>query len=369
MIPGANVGLFFSRQRVYIANIAMIILRETDALDPLNREKMTYKTRDGKPVSDPAALAHIASLVVPPAYSDVVIHYDARGTPKILYTGVDDAGRTQSIYSKQWSAKQSKLKLCDLIEFGRVLPVIQSDMRRYMQNERFTRNRVISIMISVIERCNIRIGQEKNVGLYQSYGVTTLLKSHLKIDTHAHLDFIGKKSMQNQCTIDDPVLVESLRALVAAHPHSNIFAYQLDGIWQEVSSSDVNNWLKSYGSAFSSKMFRTFSANVKLVELMRDTADPTKLKRGARKKEVVRVVRAISEKIHNTPAICKKAYIDSDILDLYVDKPRAFRSQFMTNRAEPRLVVVAWLKRKCNVRSDTELESLASDIRHERDSE
>lgn len=342
------------------------IFRQKNPNWPLDREKMWYEYRDGKRVTDPAILEYIKSLVIPPAYSDVQIEYSKNATPKVLYRGTDEKGRVQVIYSKQWSEKARKRKLCNLIGFGKVLPQMQADMRRQLQSERFTRNKVISLVLRIVEHCNIRIGQSKYQDLYKSYGVTTLRKDHLKMQNgYAEFDFVGKKGARNQCTLDDPLIVSTLKELLKAHPGDHIFAYHLDGVWEPVTALDVNDWLKEYNASFTSKMFRTFSSNVMLISMLRDAPDPVPLSKAQRKKEVVKVVREIAERIHNTPAIAKKSYIDIDLIDLYIEKPRSYRSQFITNQADPRVVFMNWLKKKCGVESEADVDKLLADIDHE----
>lgn len=333
---------------------------------PGDRERAHYEYLDGRRVTDPEILEYIRKLMVPPAYTDVIIYWEPKISPKILYRGTDDKGRPQVIYSKLWSEKAAKRKLCNLIGFGRMLPQIQADMRKHMQSERFTRNRVISMILRVVEQCNIRIGQAKYQELYKSYGVTTLTKEHLKFrNGQAHLDFIGKKGARNVCAISDPQLVRQLEELVKAHSGPYIFSYYLDGVWQDVTALEVNEWLKSYNPTFTSKMFRTWAGNLMLIRILRDQEDPTGMTKGARKKVIVQALKDIAEQLHNTPAISKKSYVDSDLLDLYIEKPRSYRSQFITNAADPRVVFMSWLKKKCGVETDEDVDRLMADLDHE----
>lgn len=333
---------------------------------PGDRERSHYEYLDGRRVVDPDTLEYIRSLVIPPAYRDIVIYYEPRSTPKILYRGVDDRGRPQVIYSKAWSDKAHRKKLCNLIGFGRMLPQMQADMRRHLQSERFTRNKVISMILRVVEQCNIRIGQTKYQDLYKSYGVTTLTKEHLKFrNGQAHFDFVGKKGARNLCCVNDPQLVGLLEQLVRQNNSNYIFSYHLDGVWQEVSALDVNDWLKGYHQSFTSKMFRTWAGNLMLIRILRDHPDPTTQTQAQRKKVVVAALREISEQLHNTPTIARKSYVDSELLDLYNLKPRSYRSQFITNTADPRLVFMAWLRKKCGVETDDDADRLLADLAHE----
>lgn len=63
-------------------------------------KQFQYFSADGKEIHQPKVLARIATMVIPPAWKEVWICPQARG--HIQATGLDDRGRKQYIYHKDW---------------------------------------------------------------------------------------------------------------------------------------------------------------------------------------------------------------------------------------------------------------------------
>ena len=75
----------------------------------------------------------------------------------------------------------------------------------------FNKNTLISIAIYLIDNCNFRVGCDKYKKLYNSYGVTTLNKSHIKMDKGKMIiEFVGKKGVQNKSNIKDKKICKLL---------------------------------------------------------------------------------------------------------------------------------------------------------------
>jgi DNA topoisomerase IB len=85
-----------------------------------------------------------------------------------------------------------------------------------------------------------------------------------------------------------------------------------------VRSEDVNEYLKSAaGTEFSAKDFRTWSATVPAaVALGAMPVPPGKSGRDRRIKDAVKGVAAF---LGNTPAVCRRSYIDPRVFDRYRD--------------------------------------------------
>lgn len=91
-----------------------------------------YRDPEGKILRDPARIARIDALVIPPAWTDVWINPDPRG--HIQATGRDARGRKQYRYHTRWRATRDEAKFARLAAFGRALPTIRervaSDLQR-----------------------------------------------------------------------------------------------------------------------------------------------------------------------------------------------------------------------------------------------
>ena len=293
------------------------------------KHKFKIIDKDGKPVTNSEVLEYIKSLVIPPAYKDVTVFYEK--DPKILFEGYDDKGRKQQIYSAAHKKKAARKKYCNLIDFGRVLPTIESDLIKYMKNTTFDKNKIIALILKIIMKCGFRVGNLKYKKLYNSFGISTILKKHLKSEgPNIKISFIGKKGVLNECMIDDKILVSEINKLTAGKKgDDHVFMYKDADGWTMPSAIEINNWLKAYHINVTSKMFRTFDTNILFIEYMRKHAvDPEKMTAAARKKITNDALKVISCQINNTPAICKKEYLFIELLNLFLEAPKVFRKYF-----------------------------------------
>lgn len=63
-----------------------------------------------------------------------------------------------------------------------------------MEQREWTKNKVIALVIRLMEETHIRIGNEKYAKNNKSYGLSTLRKRHININKNSlRFEFIGKK--------------------------------------------------------------------------------------------------------------------------------------------------------------------------------
>lgn len=320
----------------------MIILRKGSA------NKFYYVDASGIKIKNKDQLEYLEKLRIPPAYKDVEIFYIKN--PKILFQGYDAAGRLQQIYSPEHCKKQCRKKFKALIDFGNQLPKIYADCDRYIASSRITKNKIIGLIIKIISMCYFRIGNHKYLKLYNSYGVSNIKKSHIRIVSDGlKIEFVGKKSVVNTCVLTDKNIVRAIKDLLknkSANDH--IFTYHEGNEDVLISAIEINDWLKSYNSSFTTKFFRTFDANVLFVEYARNVHSsndlaPNKISEAKRKKFLVEGMREVSNSINNTAAICKSSYMSPEVIDLYLKHPLKFKSLFL-NKLSPRTAFINFLK-------------------------
>jgi DNA topoisomerase-1 len=292
--------------------------------------KYVYKDIRGREITNPEILEYVKKLVIPPAYKDVKIFVEK--SPKILYEGYDDKGRKQQIYSTTWVNKATKKKFSELLRFGRMLPKITLDINNNIKKKRLTKEKLISLIIKIISICYFRVGNEKYFKLYGSFGISNIKKSHVKIDKEGMtIEFIGKKGVKNTCIVTDELLIRELGDLLIRNPGSD---YLFTTGEETIRAVDVNNWLKSYHPTFTSKMFRTFDSNVLLIDYLKkvhSTHTPFSISIAKRKKNVVEAMKIVSDKVNNTPAICKKNYVSNDLINIYVEMPKKYKKEFINS--------------------------------------
>lgn len=301
-------------------------------------------------VVDEEILKYIANLVIPPAFRGVEIYYRKGKPPKILYMGIDSKDREQFMYSDWWIEQQRKVKLCNLIRFGEMLPQIHADITTHLnRGGKWTIKRVIALILRVINLCYFRIGNIKYEEKHGSHGISTVSKRHIKFgEDGVRFDFIGKKGMKNECVVVDALAIKSLKSLcehVAGDGH--VFKYQLGGEWHHIKHTDVNDYLKEYDPLITSKMFRTWDTNMMLIKRLGQT-EPWKMTAPQRRRAVVAALKEVSNLVHNTPAISKKDYADPELIKLYLEHPVTYRRDFITPITTERIRFLNWLRAKCS---------------------
>jgi DNA topoisomerase-1 len=92
------------------------------------------------------------------------------------------------------------------------------------------------------------------------------------------------------------------------------------GLRHSITSSDVNEYLKSIGGEeFTAKDFRTWAGTVLCALALTEFAVEGDLPETKAKKHIVDAVKRVSERLGNTPTVCRKCYIHPAVLDSYLD--------------------------------------------------
>tara|TARA_B100000900_G_C20559482_1_gene708232 strand:+ start:236 stop:1198 length:963 start_codon:yes stop_codon:yes gene_type:complete len=279
-----------------------------------------YRDKQGKRLTKQEYLPYIKHIYIAPAYDQVKINKSKRD--KILAIGVDDRGRKQYTYNPNYIQNSTDNKYRKLIEFGNNYECIMRRVHKDMISFDDGKKKQIAMILKVIDECNFRIGNERYVKENKSYGVCTLENQHVKVKgSEVLLDFIGKEGVRNTCRVKHPRLVKNLKQRKKTlQKKDRIFSYRSNNQYYSVSASDVNKYLKQFGD-FSAKNFRTWTANVDLIkELQKQTGDI--------KKHLTQSIKRVAARMHHTPSICKKNYINKELIDLYLDSNDRFRYYF-----------------------------------------
>lgn len=288
-------------------------------------EGFAYLDTRGRPLRRPAELARIRALAIPPAYTDVWICASADG--HIQATGRDARGRKQYRYHADWQAQRSEYKFDSLPAFGQLLPALRRRVRsRLGGGSAPTRERVLAALVRLLDTTAMRVGNIEYARTNGSYGLSTLKCRHVRIGRSSlRLAFVGKSGVRHDVAVDDARLVRLMRRC-ADLPGQHLFQYIDDaGQGRRVDSTDINEWLASQaGPGVSAKVFRTWHATVAALDLLLDPRGP-----GASQ-----VVKAVAERLGNTVAVCRKAYIHPAVMQLIASgqDPAELRAQVWAAR-------------------------------------
>lgn len=275
----------------------------------------SYVDAEGAPIKDPQTLERIKKLVLPPAWTDVWICPWPNG--HLQATGVDAIGRKQYRYHTTWNKTRSEKKFHRLLEFGKRLPRIRERIQEDLDRKDLDQRKVVAIALRTMEETLIRVGNTVYEKLYGSYGLTTLHTRHLTIHGGTALfTFKGKKGVRQRIELKEARLVRLLKKVMDI-PGQELFQYRDEGGGHHpLDSGEVNEYLKeAAGEDFSCKDFRTWAGSVYALQLLAD-AEPA-ASAAECKRQIVEVIRQVSCRLGNTAAVCKKYYIDPQLLNAY----------------------------------------------------
>jgi DNA topoisomerase-1 len=276
-----------------------------------------YLDARGERIKDQQQLERIKSMVIPPAWKHVRISPSANG--KIQAVGMDMTGRVQYLYNPQFRAKQEKKKFAKIERFGEHLPKMRQITNQHLELEGLPREKILALMTRLINSLYIRLGSEKSVKHYQTYGITTLQNRHLEIKNGGELifKFVGKHHIKHRKLLVDEDLAGILKDLQAFGKARKLFNYaDRNGKPKPVTSGDINRYLKEViAPEFSAKDFRTWGgtilAAVELAEIGGHD-DPKTVN-----KNIVKAVKKVAEQLGNTPTVCRSSYIHPAVINAY----------------------------------------------------
>jgi DNA topoisomerase-1 len=269
-----------------------------------------YRDAMQRPVREPAALARIRSLAIPPAWTDVWICPSPHG--HIQATGRDARGRKQYRYHSRFRARRDADKFGRLAEFGAALPRLRRRLRSDLRSTGLPRRRVLAAVVTLLDRTRARIGNDEYARHNRSFGLTTLRDGHAAIGGGVvRLAFRGKSGGEHDLQVVDERLARVVRRCQEL-PGQRLFQY-LDerGRRRPLGSADVNRYLREIcGDACSAKDFRTWHGSVRALQALR-RADPSV----SRERSVAEVVEAVARNLGNTRAVCRKFYIAPAVIE------------------------------------------------------
>jgi DNA topoisomerase-1 len=222
-----------------------------------------------------------------------------------------------------------------MLSFGKALPVIRKKVEKALKLPGLPREKVLATVVYLLQATMMRIGNEEYARHNKSFGLTTLRDRHVHIDgSEVEFHFRGKSGVSHAITVDDPRLARIIKKSRDL-PGQELFQYiDEDGEQCSVDSADVNDYLREItGEDYSAKDFRTWAgtmlAAIALQEYEKFDSE------AQAKKNIVRAIESVAEKLGNTPSICRKCYVHPAVLDAYLDGTML---QALQQRAQEELV-------------------------------
>jgi DNA topoisomerase IB len=293
-------------------------------LSRLRRGKgFSYRDANGQPIKDREELARISALAIPPAYTRVWICSNPRG--HLQATGRDARGRKQYRYHPRWREHRDLGKFDRILAFGKALPALRRCIRRDLALEGLPREKVVALLVRLLDDTLIRVGNDRYARDNRSYGLTTLRTRHVRAQRGLlRFTFRGKSGQDCEVEMDDRRLMRIVRR-VQQLPGQRLFQYvDDDGQLQPVDSGMVNDYLHAAcndggGQEFSAKDFRTWGGTVHAARILARTPRPAKGGEQARRGALAKAVGEVAGILGNTPAVCRGSYIHPRVLEGWMD--------------------------------------------------
>lgn len=274
-----------------------------------------YAGPDGSPVRDKKSLERIDLLRIPPAWKDV--HISANPRAAIQVWGFDARGRKQYRYHKRAVEKGELRKYYRVRQMAVELPRLRGKLFKDFERKDFSRERICAGIVLLIGHAFFRIGSEKYEKENNTFGITTLRKSHVFVDGKTVIfEYKGKRSISHRQVVTDPALARFIADLLES-PGRRLFRHAQGRKWVDVDAREVNDYIEELaGFPYTAKDFRTWGGTLRAATVLADLG--TAATENARKKNVLTTVRLVAAELGNTPAIARKSYVHPIILTRYL---------------------------------------------------
>ena len=277
-------------------------------------KKFTYFSGKHK-IKDKEEIQRINQLAIPPAWENVWICALQNG--HLQATGLDAKKRKQYRYHPVWNALRNHTKFYRMLQFGEVLPQIRLNLEKDLAHRKFDKRKVLALVVSLMERTNIRIGNNIYEKLYGSFGLTTLRDRHVKFKgAGIKFKFKGKKGIYHDIELKNKKIAKAVKKCKEI-PGKELFQYyDEDGNHHAIESGMVNDYIKEIsGDDFTAKDFRIWSGTVNALIAFKEIEGQEI--EGNQKSKIKRAIDLVACELGNTSTVCRKYYIHPLIINLY----------------------------------------------------
>lgn len=275
----------------------------------------SYVAPDGSAITREEERHWIAGIAIPPAWTDVWISPHRNG--HILATGRDQRGRKQYRYHPKWREVRDANKYGRLCEFGAELPRVRKELDNQLAVPALPREKVLAAVLSMLDQTLIRVGNEEYAVSNDSFGLTTITSDHADVSgSTVRLRFPGKSKVWRDTSFRDAKLAKIVKKCEELPGHELFKYIDDDGEVADVSSSDVNDYLRRLTDHdFTAKDFRTWGGTVIFATSLIEVGPPetkTELKQ-----KLNDAFDSAAKGLGNTRTVCRNCYVHPAIAEAY----------------------------------------------------
>jgi DNA topoisomerase I len=188
-----------------------------------------------------------------------------------------------------------------------------------MDEELLDRERVSAIATRLINHGWFRVGTERYVKESRTFGITTLRKSHVRVQgNRIAFRFRGKHRAVVRSTLVDEELADAIKELLALPRGQRLFRYEWEGELCNLTGSLLNEYVRTYlGEEFTAKDFRTWGGT--LIAAIAFAERGIAETEAEAKRAIAAVMRHVGTELGNTPAVARSSYVSPAVIDQYLD--------------------------------------------------
>ena len=270
---------------------------------------------NGERLIESAELERIKKLVIPPMWENVKI--SSLENSHLQAVGRDARNRKQYLYHANWNKIRNTTKFYKMYSFGKTLPLIRKQIDLDLKRKTWSKEKVVALVIRLMEETHIRIGNSYYEKENKSYGLTTLRKRHVNIfKDKMKIQFTGKKGIEHSITVRNKKIIK-LVSRCEELPGWELFKFiDENGERKVIKSNHVNEYLHNIcGKNFTAKDFRTWSASMSffnsLLQLEKATSE------NEIKSNILKGYECTAVALGNTKTVCRQYYVHPIIVDAY----------------------------------------------------
>jgi len=229
--------------------------------------------------------------------------------------GTDAAGRRQYLYHPAWRERRDRIKFDRMQAFGGALAAARAKVAEHLALPGMPPERALAVGFRLLDQAGIRAGGEAYARENGSVGVATLRREHVSTaNGTVRIRYPGKSKREHDLKLSDPELATAVRFLLARRSGGpELLAFKKDDRWIDLTTADVNDYVREVmGLNVTAKDFRTWQGAVAALESLAPHAgQPTRA-------SLVEAMRRVADRLGNTPAVARSAYVDPRIVQRYL---------------------------------------------------
>jgi DNA topoisomerase-1 len=274
-----------------------------------------YQDSNGNRIKEKDVIKRINALVLPPAWQNVWISADPDS--HLQATGIDEAGRKQYRYHPHWNLIRNQAKYYRLLNFSETLPSLRAQVTRDLRRPKPDLNRQIALVMRIMDKTCMRVGNERYKVKHGSSGITTLDARCASVSgSTVRFVFKGKKGIRQDITVRNRQISNMIKQNKNMKGRRLFQYYDDSGNLRALKASQVNDYIRKHtGADFSAKDFRTWMGTVTAFSFL------IAKEKYASQREYTRTINScldiVANHLGNTRAVCKKYYVHPVVFRAY----------------------------------------------------